>query len=75
MNYGALFTAWGAAGVIGPLIAGRVFDATKSYQYAFYAAAALALGALGGAADRKAAGRDRESAIRQRNGSAAVQAG
>lgn len=43
MNYGALFSAWGAAGVIGPLIAGRVFDATKSYQYAFYAAAALAL--------------------------------
>jgi len=46
-NYGALFTAWGTAGVIGPLIAGRVFDATKSYQYAFYAAAVLALGALG----------------------------
>jgi MFS transporter, OFA family, oxalate/formate antiporter len=46
MNYGALFTAWGAAGVLGPLIAGRVFDATKSYQYAFYAAAALAVGAL-----------------------------
>ena len=46
MNYGALFTAWGAAGVLGPLIAGRVFDATKSYQYAFYAAAVLALGAL-----------------------------
>ena len=46
MNYGALFTAWGAAGVLGPLIAGRVFDATKSYQYAFYAAGGLALGAL-----------------------------
>jgi OFA family oxalate/formate antiporter-like MFS transporter len=46
MNYGALFTAWGAAGILGPLIAGRVFDATKSYQYAFYAAAVLALGAL-----------------------------
>ena len=43
MNYGALFSAWGAAGVIGPLVAGRVFDATKSYQYAFYAAGALAL--------------------------------
>ena len=39
LNYGVLFTAWGAAGIIGPLIAGRVFDATKSYQYAFYAAA------------------------------------
>ena len=43
MNYGALFTAWGTAGILGPLIAGRVFDATKSYQYAFYAAAVLAL--------------------------------
>ncbi len=41
-NYGALFTAWGAAGVVGPLVAGRVFDVTRSYQYAFYGAAALA---------------------------------
>ena len=47
MNYGALFTAWGAAGVLGPMIAGRVFDATKSYQYAFYAAGVLAVVALG----------------------------
>ena len=47
LNYGALFTAWGAAGILGPMIAGRVFDATKSYQYAFYAAGALALVAFG----------------------------
>jgi OFA family oxalate/formate antiporter-like MFS transporter len=46
-NYGALFTAWGTDGVIGPMIGGRVFDATRSYQYAFYAAAVLALLALG----------------------------
>lgn len=46
LNYGALFTAWGAAGVLGPMIAGKVFDATRSYQYAFYAAGALALVAL-----------------------------
>jgi MFS transporter, OFA family, oxalate/formate antiporter len=43
VNYGVLFTAWGAAGTLGPLVAGRVFDATKSYQYAFYAAGVLAL--------------------------------
>ena len=43
VNYGVLFTAWGAAGTLGPLVAGRVFDATRSYQYAFYAAGALAL--------------------------------
>jgi OFA family oxalate/formate antiporter-like MFS transporter len=43
LNYGALFTAWGAAGILGPMIAGRVFDLTKSYRYAFYAASGLAL--------------------------------
>ncbi len=43
LNYGALFTAWGFAGILGPMIAGRVFDATKSYEYAFYAASGLAL--------------------------------
>ena len=26
MNYGVLFTAWGAAGILGPAIAARVFD-------------------------------------------------
>jgi OFA family oxalate/formate antiporter-like MFS transporter len=41
LNYGALFTAWGAAGVLGPMIAGRVYDSFGSYQYAFYAAGAL----------------------------------
>jgi MFS family permease len=46
LNYGVLFTAWGAAGILGPIIAGRVFDAFGNYQYAFYTAAALALIAL-----------------------------
>ncbi len=43
MNYGALFTAWGAAGIVGPMIAGRVFDLTQSYQNAFFTAGGLAL--------------------------------
>ena len=43
MNYGVLFTAWGAAGVFGPMIGGRVFDAFGDYRYAFYAAGALAI--------------------------------
>ena len=47
MNYGALFTAWGTAGLVGPLIGAQVHDATGSYQYAFYAAAGLALVAFG----------------------------
>jgi OFA family oxalate/formate antiporter-like MFS transporter len=42
MNYGALFTAWGVAGVVGPFIAARVYQATGSYSYAFYGAAGLA---------------------------------
>jgi OFA family oxalate/formate antiporter-like MFS transporter len=43
LNYGILFTAWGAAGILGPSIGGRVFDAFGDYRYAFYAASALAL--------------------------------
>ena len=46
LNYGLLFTAYGVAGVIGPVIAGRVFDASGDYRYAFYIAAGLALVAL-----------------------------
>jgi OFA family oxalate/formate antiporter-like MFS transporter len=46
MNYGLLFTAWGVAGVLGPIIAGRVFDAFGDYRYAFYTAGALAIVAL-----------------------------
>jgi len=46
MNYGMLFTAWGVAGIIGPRIAGVLFDKYKNYQMAFYAAAALAAVAL-----------------------------
>jgi OFA family oxalate/formate antiporter-like MFS transporter len=47
LNYGVLFTAWGAAGIFGPMIAGRVFDTFGGYRYAFYAASALAVIAFG----------------------------
>ena len=47
MNYGLLFTAWGAAGIIGPMIGARVYDAFGAYRYAFYAAGVLALVAFG----------------------------
>jgi MFS transporter, OFA family, oxalate/formate antiporter len=46
LNYGVLFTAWGAAGIIGPAIAARVFDRFGDYRYAFFTAAALAIVAL-----------------------------
>lgn len=43
LNYGVLFTAWGAAGTLGPVIAGRVYTAFGDYQYAFYAASVFTL--------------------------------
>jgi OFA family oxalate/formate antiporter-like MFS transporter len=41
-NYGLLFTAWGAAGIVGPTLGGVLFDKYKNYEAAFYAAAVLA---------------------------------
>ena len=43
LNYGVLFTAWGVAGIFGPMIGGRVFDAFGDYRYAFYAASGLSV--------------------------------
>jgi OFA family oxalate/formate antiporter-like MFS transporter len=40
-NYGLLLSALGAAGLIGPLLGGRVFDLTGSYLWAFVPAAAM----------------------------------
>ncbi|HBY60131.1 MAG TPA: oxalate:formate antiporter [Solibacterales bacterium] len=42
VNYGILFTAWGVAGIIGPRLAGVLFDRYQNYEAAFHAAAALA---------------------------------
>lgn len=47
VNYGLLFSAWGVAGIVGPVIAGRVFDASGDYALAFYLAAGLSVVALG----------------------------
>ena len=41
VNYGLVFTSWGAGGVFGGLIGGMVRDATGSYTAAFLAASAL----------------------------------
>lgn len=43
LNYGVLFTAWGVAGIVGPIIGGRVFDAFGEYRVAFYIASGLAV--------------------------------
>jgi len=41
INYGLVFTAYGTAGVVGPLIAAYFKDSVKSYTPAFIVAAAL----------------------------------
>jgi OFA family oxalate/formate antiporter-like MFS transporter len=41
VNYGLVFTAWGVGGVFGGMVAGKIVDATGSYQAAFWTAAAL----------------------------------
>lgn len=41
MNYGLLFTAWGVAGAICPMIGGYIFDSTGSYNDAYIIAAVL----------------------------------
>ena len=40
-NYGVLYTAWGVAGVIGPIVAGVFVDLTGTYQVAYWVSAAL----------------------------------
>jgi OFA family oxalate/formate antiporter-like MFS transporter len=35
INYGAMFTAWGIAGIYGPYFAGRIYDSFGSYEIAF----------------------------------------
>lgn len=35
LNYGILFSAWGVGGIFGPILGGRIADATGSYHIAF----------------------------------------
>ena len=45
-NYGVLYTAWGVAGTIGPIIAGIVVDKTGAYNLAYIISAGLLFIAL-----------------------------
>jgi len=45
--YGAMFTAWGVAGLLGPFLAGRVYDLLGSYVPSFWLLALLCLFANG----------------------------
>ena len=41
MNYGLVFTAWGVGGFMLALLAGKMYDATKSFNVAYYGACVL----------------------------------
>jgi MFS transporter, OFA family, oxalate/formate antiporter len=41
LNYGIMFTAWGVGGVFGPILAGKVADASGSYSAAYTISAAM----------------------------------
>lgn len=43
LNYGLVFTAYGIAGITGPILGGMVYDATGSYQWAFIPAGTACL--------------------------------
>jgi len=43
VNYGWVFTAWGIAGIVGPMIGGYMFRTYKDYTVAFYTAGVLAI--------------------------------
>ena len=45
VNYGLLFTAFGVAGIIGPLVGGKIFDVTGSYIFAFILGSAMCFAA------------------------------
>ena len=43
MNYGLVFTGFGVAGVIGPMLGGKIRDAYGSYHHAFTISAIMLL--------------------------------
>jgi len=47
MNYGWIFTAYGVAGILGPVVGGALFDATQQYVMAFTFAGTLCFIAAG----------------------------
>ncbi len=41
VNYGLIFTSWGIGGVIGPLLAARIFDSAGNYNTSYIVSAVL----------------------------------
>jgi len=46
-NYGAVFTAYGVGGIVGPVMAGRIWDTMGTFKTAFIVAAIACLLAAG----------------------------
>ncbi len=44
VNYGIIFTGWGAAGIVGPIIGGAAADITGSYVMSYIISAVMLLG-------------------------------
>ena len=45
VNYGLVFTAWGLGGFMLALLAGKVYDASKNFTFAYYCSAGLLIAA------------------------------
>lgn len=45
INYGLVFTAWGVGGFLLALLAGKVYDSTGSFDFAYYCSAVLLIAA------------------------------
>jgi nitrate/nitrite transporter NarK len=45
VNYGLIFTAWGLGGFTLSLLAGKVYDVTKTFTFAYYCSAVLLVAA------------------------------
>jgi MFS transporter, OFA family, oxalate/formate antiporter len=45
VNYGLVFTAWGLGGFMLSLLAGKVYDATQTFTFAYYCSAGLLVAA------------------------------
>lgn len=65
VNYGLIYTAWGTGGIIGPMTAASIFDATQSYNTGYLVACVLLLIALGIAISFKISPAEAEGARRE----------
>ncbi len=62
VNYGLVFTAWGFGGFLLALLAGRVYDQTQAFTFAYYCSAALLVAAAVVTIFVRAPHRDEEAA-------------